>query len=56
MHARDKLRSREVAIVILQQEFPSFFIERGFRIRVDEKTFHGHQNVPDTVARLPILL
>lgn len=36
--ARYQSRTRAIAIVVLQQEFPSFLIQGGFRIRIDQQT------------------
>lgn len=56
MNARYQFCAGKIAIVILQQEFPSFLIQRRFRIGVDQQTLDRHEYVGDPEGRLPILL
>ena len=56
MHARDESRPLAIAIIVLQQQLPGFFIQRRLRIRVDEQTFDRHEDMSDPITRLPVLL
>lgn len=54
--ARYQFRTRAVAIVVLQQEFPGFLIQGGFWIRIDQQTLYCHEYMTNAKGRLPILL
>ena len=56
MDARDQPRTRAIAFVVLQQEFPGFLIQGGFWIRIDQQTLYCHEYMTDAKGRLPILL
>lgn len=56
MNTRHQPRPLAIAFVLFEQELASFFIKRGLRVRIDEQTFHGHEDVADTKRRLPVFL
>lgn len=56
MHTGDKPRSRAIALVVLHEQFSSFFVQSGLRVGVNQKAFHGHKNVPNAIGGFPILL
>jgi len=56
MNTGDELRPRTVTVVVLQQQLPSLLVQRRLRVRVNEQTFHGNEDMADSVGRLPILL
>ena len=56
VHTRDEPRALAIAIVVLQQQLARLLIQRRLRIWVDEQTLHSHKDVPNPIARLPVLL
>jgi len=49
MHARYKLRTGTVCIVVLQEELPCFLVEGTFGIRINEEALDCHEDVPNSV-------
>ena len=56
MHAGHQFRMSPIILVILQQQLPRVLIQRGLGVGVYQKTFNGHEDMPDPVLLLPILL
>ena len=56
MDARHELRALAVALVVIQQHFPGFFIQGRFGIRTDEQALDHGQDVGDAVSRFPVFL
>ena len=52
----DKPRSLAIVVIVLEQQLPCLLIQGGLWIRVDQKTFDGHQDVPNAIRGLPIFL
>ena len=56
MHACDEPSALAIAIVVLQQQLARLLVQRRLRIRVDEQALHRHKDMPNPIARLPVLL
>ena len=48
--ARYQFRTRAVAIVVLQQEFPGFLIQGGFRVGIDQQTLDRHEYMTNPIG------
>lgn len=56
VHARDEARARAIIVIVLEEQLARLLVEGRFRIRVDEETLDGDEDVADAEGRLPVLL
>ena len=50
MDTSDELRALAVAIISLKEQLSGFFIQRRFRIRVNQQTLDGQQNMSNAIC------
>ena len=49
MDGGDKFGTTAIALVVFQEKFTRFLVQRGFRVGVNEKAFDGHQYMANAV-------